>query len=102
MGTGIEESDGFLANDDVVTVAACVPVLDEAEERVCAAEGQRESGRAGRAMLILGILEILESWEPVETVFAEEHVVDVEERVCAEEHVEDVEASAERVAALAD
>lgn len=81
-------------------------MLNEAEERVCAAEGQRES--------ILEVLEVLEapespevlevlgSREPVETVFAEEHVVDCEESVCAEEHVEEVEALAERVDALAD
>ena len=65
-------------------------------------------------MLILGILESLGPTEPepepepepVETVFAEEHVVVVEEsvcaeelsaeeRVCAEEHVEEVEAMAQ-------
>ena len=92
-------------------------MLDEAEESVCAAEGQRESKirlASWRALLILGILEVLDSWEPVETVVAEEHVVSSEETVCAEEHVVeseesvcaeehvDVEAVAERVAALAD
>ena len=30
-------------DDDVVTVDALVLMLDEAEESVCAAEGQRES-----------------------------------------------------------
>lgn len=70
---------------------------------MCAVEGQRESNKARarreswRAWVIL---EVLDSREPVETVFAEEHVV-VVVVVVVEEHVE-VEASAERVDAGAD